>query len=179
LPAPRETLHRGRLGDPERVRDLAHRQLLAVVQHEHVAIRLGHARERFGDHAIALGLRRGVERIVVRHRVLELDLAAAAPSRLAREVARDPAQPRTQAIRLAQLIELTPRRDERLLGDVLAERLIARSAVRHRGDDPLVALDERPERRGLTALTRGEQLGIGHRHRSSHVARMCSDGPTT
>src|SRR5258706_159134 len=78
-------------------------------------------------------------------------VAIATLARLAGEIARDADQPRLQSAGLAQLPERTPRRDERVLRHVLAERPVARRAVRDRTDDVLIPRDEMPERFALAA----------------------------
>ena len=162
----REPLRRRRLGDAERRRDVADGATVAVIQHQHLAVGLGHARERVAHHAIDLGLRGRVERAIARRGqvVVERGGVLAASPRLAREVARDAAQPGAQRAGLAQLTELAPRRDERVLRHVLAEAPVSGRAVRDRADQILVARDEPAERGVLAAQARLDERRItGHR----------------
>ena len=80
---------------------------------------------------------------------------------------------------LAQLIELAPCRDERVLRDVLAECQIAGAAITHRTDYLLVAFDQRAERFTLATPARFQELSVRYRDRLSHVSHQCSElGPT-
>src|SRR5947208_761003 len=79
---------------------------------------------------------------------------------------------------LAQLTELAPRRDERVLRDVLAEAPATGRAVRDRAHHVLIALDQLPERRPLAAPAGFDQLGIGARF-LSHVVHTFLAGAET
>ena len=73
-------------------------------------------------------------------------------------------------------VELPPGRDERLLGDVLAEHVIAGRAVGHRAYEVLVARDELAEGLVLAAPAGLHQLAIGFLRRSFPCRRLCTSG---
>ena len=103
-------------------------------------------------------------------------LAIAALSRFAGEIARDLAEPRTQPSGFAQLTELAPRSDERVLRHVLAKGPVAGRAIRDRTHHILVTADEKTERIAFTAAAGFLQLSICSRD-VSHVLHWCSCGP--
>jgi len=65
--------------------------------------------------------------------------AAFAAEKIVDPVARDAAQPRAQLVAFAQMDEVFPCGDERLLREVFALPEIARGAVSERGDERLIA----------------------------------------
>ena len=168
LATSRQTLQRRRFAEVEHPRDIAYGAMLAVVQHQHVARLFGHAGQGIAHDALGLDLGHLIERIrttVRRRQRLGGSFSFDAQPSFAGEVARDATQPRAKPAGLAQLIELTPRREERVLCDVLAERAVTGAAIRDRTDDALVALDQRAERFTFATLRGVQQLCIT----SSHV----------
>ena len=162
LTAARQSLVRRRRREPEVPRDVIHRALLVIEEHEWLAIDLGHLAECRADDPLALRIgdrvvRRGLTGDVVD--VLE-HLATPALARIASDVARDPAQPRGQAVRIAKVGEPPPRDDERILRHVVGEAAIAGRAERDGVHGALVPLDEPSERGAVAAPARLDQLAV-------------------
>jgi hypothetical protein len=88
------------------------------------------------------------------------DIAPAAAQLRLAQVARDAAEPRTHALRIAQLAQMSPRDDERILGNVFTEREIARDRKGDGGDGTMMTLDEATERANVTRNARGNELLI-------------------
>ena len=164
--AARQPLVDRRVADAQRPRDVRGRLLLAVEQHERLAVRLGHARERGRDGAFELAF---VERVEWRALARPLDvarrLAPQLPAARPRQVARDAAQPGRDPLAVAQLSELGPCEQERVLRDVLAVHAVAHRRIGDGTHGALVPLDERAERGGVTGARGSNQVSV-----RSHVA---------
>src|SRR5690606_23531148 len=149
-----------------------------VVEHEHLAIRVGNLGERRSHQPTGLAVERGIERRRYRISYLERgDLAPLAsrgtspPS--AGEAARDARDPGPDARRIAQPRQVAPCLDERLLRDVLGLRDVACTAERDAEHEALVLLDQLGERTHLAGQAAPDQLVVvrfggsrAHRSRS-------------
>jgi len=87
-------------------------------------------------------------------------LASLLAERVANEVARNPAQPRTQLVRLTQVAQMSPSREERFLGEVLALAQTPRGAVGQGANQGLVPRHDFTESLAVARQALGDQIGI-------------------
>ena len=98
------------------------------------------------------------------------ELVPASPSQLAeRGVPGDLGQPRPQGGRIAQFLNLSPRRQERFLTGILAGCKIAENSERNPADHRLVSRDNLHERPLIARLGRARQFRITARSARLHL----------
>ena len=123
----------GFLRDPVTSGDLSMRRAVDVVADDHVAGRSWQARERPLEPLVQLAASELVPR-PAKHVGIEItdqDTVAAPPPRPAMaDVARDRAQPAVGPTRLPEPVTMTPRLKQRLLRQVLGDRMITRDGPR-------------------------------------------------
>ena len=78
-----------------------------------------------------------------------------------REIARDSAEPRLEPCRILEGGDLSPRRDEGLLGQILALRKIPAGAVSEGTDEVLVPLHDMAVGLSVSARRQGYELKVG------------------
>ena len=183
LPTARQTLQRRGFADVEQPRDIAYGAMLAVVQHQYVAVGLGYPSQGIAHEALGLDFGHLIERVGSfkrRRQRFGRSFTFGAQPRLASEIARDATQPCAEPSCLAQLIELAPRREKRVLCNVLAQRAVAGAAIRDRTNNALIALDQRAERFTFATPRGVQELFIASSHVEAVVRHLpLAPGPHT